>query len=121
MSKLIKSFMFVVVGLFVMSSTPAQAKSDCSGQSQSACEGAGSCSWVEAFDRKDGAKVKAHCRAKPQAGQSKKSDDVKAKKEKVEKKVEKKEKKVEKDSPKVKKEMKEKKETKEKKEKKAAQ
>jgi len=52
-------------------STPAAAQSACKGMSKSACESSNSCSYVKAFTRKDGAKVKAFCRAKPGGGAKK--------------------------------------------------
>jgi hypothetical protein len=46
-------------------SSPLSAASKCKGLSEKACDKSDSCAWVGEFKRKDGAKVKAYCRAKP--------------------------------------------------------
>ena len=75
--------LFVVLSAF---SIPAQSASQCSGKSSSSCSASGDCSWVEGYKRKDGVKVKSHCRAAPnkaKATESKKkaSDSKKSSKD----------------------------------------
>ncbi len=48
-------------------STPALSATACKGQSQTSCSNSTSCYWVDAYKRSDGASVKGHCRAKPNA------------------------------------------------------
>jgi len=65
-----KTLSFAAV-LAMSTAIPAQAASACKGKSKIMCESSNSCSYVKAHKRKDGAKVKAFCRAKP--GKSKAS------------------------------------------------
>lgn len=43
------------------------AASSCKGLEASACSSDSSCSWVGGYERKDGRKVSAFCRAKPKS------------------------------------------------------
>ena len=52
----------VTVGLAM--SAPASAASQCKGLDNEACDTSSSCSWVAGYERKDGRKVEAFCRAK---------------------------------------------------------
>ena len=58
-----------------------QAESACKGLESAACKKKDNCTWVEAYKRKDGAKVGAHCKSKPKksgkSGDKKKSEDKK--------------------------------------------
>ena len=45
-------------------SSPVSAASQCKGLDSNACSTSASCSWVEGYERKDGRKVNAFCRAK---------------------------------------------------------
>ena len=51
--------------LALSTAIPAHAASNCKGKSRTVCQASNSCSYVKAHKRKDGAKVKAFCRAKP--------------------------------------------------------
>ena len=57
----------VMFSLFITSNAFA---ADCKGASKSSC-GAGSCSWVSGYSKKDGSSVKGYCRAKGKSGDSK--------------------------------------------------
>lgn len=73
---------------FLVFGSTAQAASSCKGKTQSACSSASSCSWVKSYKRKDGVKVKAHCRSAKKAStkkvtsKKKSSDKKKASKSK---------------------------------------
>ena len=54
----------VWLGLTFTGGTTAFAQA-CKGMSQSACTSSASCSYVNGFTRKNGARVKAFCRSKP--------------------------------------------------------
>ena len=57
-----------VISFALLGAGNAQAEgSSCKGKSRSACSSASDCSWVDGYTRKDGAKVKSFCRAKPSA------------------------------------------------------
>lgn len=67
----------------------------CKEKSKTACTTASSCYWVDSYKRKDGVKVKAHCRKKAKSGSSsssssKKLDKKKASSKKLDKKLDKK-------------------------------
>ena len=51
----------LLVGLS-LSMSPVYA-AQCKGKTASACSSSSSCNWVKGYQRKDGATVKAHCRA----------------------------------------------------------
>lgn len=63
----------LIAALAIGTSLTATAASNCKGQTQSACSNSSSCYWVEGYKRTDGAKVKAHCRAKPSKSAVKKA------------------------------------------------
>lgn len=50
--------------LMILSSAggPVFAASSCKGLTQSGCNADSQCRWVEGYERKDGRKVRAHCR-----------------------------------------------------------
>jgi hypothetical protein len=45
--------------------SPAQSASPCKSLPQSTCVAKTSCTWVQGYTRKDGARIKAYCRALP--------------------------------------------------------
>jgi hypothetical protein len=51
-----------------------QAESVCKGRESGPCQKDDRCSWVESYKRKDGVKVSAHCKSKPE--KSGKSEDT---------------------------------------------
>ena len=64
-----KSFLrTLIVGATLVGSLAASgsvlAASQCKGLDNSACDASASCSWVDAYERKDGRKVNAFCRTK---------------------------------------------------------
>jgi len=61
MKGLIKVLFTVLVGLSLSMSSAYAAQ--CKGKIASACSSSSSCNWVKGYQRKDGATVKAHCRA----------------------------------------------------------
>jgi hypothetical protein len=69
-------------------SSPLSAASKCKGLSEKTCDKSDSCAWVGEFKRKDGAKVKAYCRAKPKksslSATAKKNTTKKSAKTKIE-------------------------------------
>ncbi|MEH6445146.1 MAG: hypothetical protein V7784_14725 [Oceanospirillaceae bacterium] len=65
MNTYLNTTLMTLIVLFAFSTT-TYAASSCKGQSQSACDTNDSCSWINAHKRKDGNKVKAYCRTKPQ-------------------------------------------------------
>ncbi len=67
------------VGLAMFGAAPASAQV-CKGLSKSACGSNDRCSYVKGFKRKDGATVKAFCRAKPGQGTAKKASSKPKKK-----------------------------------------
>ncbi len=60
--------LILVVWLASWALGPVLAAGPCKGLSKSRCEGSASCNWVSGYTTKDGAKVRAYCRAK--AGRS---------------------------------------------------
>lgn len=68
----------LIAALVMGTSISATAASSCKGQAQSACSNSTSCYWVEGYKRSDGAKVKAHCRAKPSKSAVKNTTEKKA-------------------------------------------
>ena len=79
------TFVAFALAALVLPSTALAAK-QCKGQTRSACVASDQCSWVDAHERKNGAKVKGHCRAKPGAATKSKAD---AKRKKAKKDAEK--------------------------------
>ena len=64
-TKLLRTTLAIMTITFTwLLATPALASS-CKGLKSSACSSKSSCSWVEGYTRKDGAKVKSFCRKKP--------------------------------------------------------
>ena len=55
------------------------AASPCQDLTNSKCKGNKQCVWVKGYTNKDGSKVKAYCRAKPEADDSKKKTTEKKK------------------------------------------
>lgn len=48
-----------------LGASSATAETACKGLSQQACDGSQSCSWVDAYVRKDGREVASYCRSRP--------------------------------------------------------
>lgn len=64
----VKPFIHTILITFsLFSGAQALAASACKGQTDTACNQNNSCYWVSEFKRSDGANVKGHCRAKPNA------------------------------------------------------
>lgn len=61
----------VIVSAAIMLSVPAQAASACKGLNDSACASAQSCSWINAYARKDGKKINGFCRTKSKSSTKK--------------------------------------------------
>jgi spermidine/putrescine-binding protein len=80
MSKLTRAIsVLMIAATSLLLANPATAASQCKGLSSSSCSANSGCSWVDSFTRKDGVKVKAHCRTKPKkSGSSSKSDSKKS-------------------------------------------
>lgn len=58
--------MALFLGLAFGLATVTQAQEPvCKGMEQADCEEAASCSWVAAYQRRDGIEVSAHCRTRP--------------------------------------------------------
>lgn len=57
--------------------TPLFAESDCKGLEEGQCEDKTSCTWVDGYTRKDGAKVSSHCRTKSKSKSKSKKKDKK--------------------------------------------
>lgn len=72
-----------VTSLALLSSGPSFAASACKGLSNSACDSNTSCNWVESYKRKDGVKVKAHCRSASKKKSALTSSKTKASSEKA--------------------------------------
>jgi hypothetical protein len=70
--------------------TPVQAATTCKGEGQIACNKNSACGWIKAHKRKDGATVKAYCRAKPKKKTSLDSKNADSDTKKVKKTTEKK-------------------------------
>lgn len=66
MKSIYQTILSVVTLTLVLSSTVA-AESQCKGLTQTDCSKNASCTWVPAYERKDGRKVNAFCRAKPKS------------------------------------------------------
>jgi len=66
------------VALFALGT--GQAAAECKGSAKSACSSSKSCSWVSGYTKKDGNKVKGHCRSKSKSGNSSSNKkDIKSK------------------------------------------
>jgi hypothetical protein len=50
--------------VLALAAAPLHAQSACKGLEKGGCEKKESCSWVDAYTRKDGVKVAGHCRTK---------------------------------------------------------
>jgi hypothetical protein len=61
----------VIVSAAIMLSVPAQAASTCKGLNDNACASAQSCSWIKAYQRKDGINVTGFCRTKSKSASKK--------------------------------------------------
>ena len=65
-----KNVKFSLISLIIVGtilSMPASfAASQCKGLVKGDCDKLASCSWVDGYERKDGKKVAAFCRSKPQ-------------------------------------------------------
>lgn len=62
--KLVQSLLTaLLLGMFAFQGA-AYAKGDCSGQKMKACNANDKCTWVKRYQKKDGTKVKGHCKAK---------------------------------------------------------
>jgi len=70
---------FALIVAFFLSTAPSSAQSACKGLKNSTCVSKDSCSWVKAFTRSDGAKVKSFCRSKPGKSPTKKKTTTKKK------------------------------------------
>ena len=62
---------FALLAGMLLASGNAQAASQCKGLEDAACSQNASCSWVQAYERKDGRKVSAFCRTKAKTAQAK--------------------------------------------------
>ena len=69
--------MLATVAALALGAASAQAASACKGLEKAACERNTSCTWVDGYTRKDGAKVSAHCKGKPTQTGKKSSSDKK--------------------------------------------
>jgi hypothetical protein len=59
-------FTFAAMSAVVaLAATPVMAGNACKGLSEHACAASESCSWIDAYVRKDGREVGAYCRARP--------------------------------------------------------
>ena len=68
----------ITVAALALGAASAQAASACKGLEKAACESNTSCTWVDGYTRKDGAKVSAYCKGKPtQSGKKGSSSDKK--------------------------------------------
>lgn len=64
--------LFSTLILTLMISSTVVAESQCKGLTKLDCGKNASCTWVPAYERKDGRKVNAFCRAKPKSKPKKK-------------------------------------------------
>lgn len=94
--KKITSLLTAALCILGLSLSPAHAK-ECKGLSKTKCSSDNSCSWVKGYERKNGVKVSAFCRAKAKKNKKKakkvldnKKKVVKEKKDTVKKKATKK-------------------------------
>jgi hypothetical protein len=53
----------------------------CKGLEMEPCQNSEDCSWVDSYERKDGVKVSAHCKSKPNPSRSQKKTESKKKSE----------------------------------------
>lgn len=69
----LRSIAFMTVATFGLAiSGQALAASQCKGLDNGACDSTTACSWVNAYERKDGRKVNGFCRTKSKGGAKKK-------------------------------------------------
>lgn len=68
-----KAALLMALMLGMLFVVPAQAKSQCSGLSNSKCASNSTCTWRKASVDKNGKKTKAHCRALPGKAKLKKT------------------------------------------------
>jgi len=61
-ARTLRKSIILAAGLLI--SAQAVAASQCKGLENSACDAKAFCGWVQAYERKDGIKVKAFCRTK---------------------------------------------------------
>ena len=64
----------VAATTFMLLQTPVSA-AECKGMEKNKCEGNGSCTWVDSYQRKDGVKVDGYCRNKGGKKSSSKSEN----------------------------------------------
>jgi hypothetical protein len=72
---------FIAATALMAMQGPASA-AECKGLEKSKCESNGSCTWVDSYQRKDGAKVDGYCRNKGGKKSSSKSETSSGKSEK---------------------------------------
>lgn len=80
LSRNLTSTSLTLVGLLVSTcllSMPVHAASQCKGLNSKDCAAQASCSWVNAYERKDGKQVNAFCRTKAKRTAAKPKEDKK--------------------------------------------